>query len=83
MICDKVYRFRADESRIDPRFLAYTLNTPRIMDEIEFMKTGISDSGLNLTHTKFQGLVIRVAPLKEQKEIVRRVEAHFKLADVI
>jgi restriction endonuclease S subunit len=53
------------------------------MDEIEFYENGYFDSGLNLTHTKFQGLVIRVAPLKEQKEIVRRVEALFKLADVI
>ena len=38
------------------------------------MKTGGSDSGLNLTHTRFKKLIIPIPPLPEQQAIVAKIE---------
>jgi len=83
MICDKVYRFRANEERALSRFLALALNTPAMVEHLDTLKTGISDSGVNLTQSKFRELKLSLPPLPEQHEIVRRVEALFALADQI
>jgi type I restriction enzyme S subunit len=82
MICDKVYRVRVTDS-IDAKYLVYTLNSPAYLDEIEEMKTGISDSGLNLTQKKFISMKIPVPSKIEQQEIVSRVESLFALADAL
>jgi len=42
--------------------------------DIDRMKTGISDSGLNLTHDRFASLNVPVAPLNEQHRIVTKIE---------
>jgi type I restriction enzyme, S subunit len=47
------------------------------------MKTGISDSGVNLTQQKFLQMEITLPPLSEQQEIVRRVEKLFAFVDQI
>ena len=49
ILCDKVYRLRVNNQIVLPGFIEIQLNSPLIMQEIELMKTGISDSGLNLT----------------------------------
>lgn len=53
------------------------------MAEIEKMKTGISDSGMNLTQTKFKQLSLLWPFIEEQKEIVRLVDQYFVFADII
>ncbi|GAK20366.1 type I restriction-modification system, specificity subunit S [Vibrio sp. JCM 19052] len=53
------------------------------MAEIEKMKTGISDSGMNLTQTKFKQLSLLWPFVEEQKEIVRLVDQYFAFADTI
>jgi type I restriction enzyme S subunit len=83
MACDKVYRFRTDESLALPQYLELALNTPSTVEEIEKLKTGISDSGVNLTQEKFRALEISLPSLAEQHEIVLRVEALFELANTI
>jgi len=83
MICDKVYRFRVDERTIMPQFLVLALNTPAMTEHIDTLKTGISDSGVNLTQEKFLDLSIALPPVTEQQEIVRRVEALFRTADAL
>ena len=47
------------------------------------MKTGISESGVNLTQAGFVQLDLLLPPLPEQHEIVRRVEELFAYADQI
>lgn len=59
MVCDKVYRIRCREKAARPAYLELVLNTPQVQASIEKMKTGISDSGVNLT----QGGLRRVAIL--------------------
>ncbi len=83
MICDKVYRFRVRPLVASAEFINLVLNEPLALEGINSMKTGISDSGVNLTQDKFLDLQVRLPALDEQREIVRRVEALFKLADAI
>src|SRR5262249_14208424 len=60
MVCDTVYRFRCNESAIMPAYLELALNSPSILAEIDKRKSGISDSGVSLTHEKLYSLQIPV-----------------------
>jgi type I restriction enzyme S subunit len=73
MACDKVYRFRVDESVVFGEYVELVLNSPSCLRAIEEMKTGISDSGVNLTQSKFMNLMVPVAPMAEQGEILKRL----------
>ena len=81
MACDKVYRFRISVAVAKAEFMELILNSPKMIEEIDTLKTGISDSGVNLTQEKFRALEFELPPLAEQQEIVRRVEGLFALAD--
>jgi type I restriction enzyme S subunit len=74
MMSGKMYRFRVPEEQVDPRFVEAYLQTTTARDEIDLMKTGGSDSGLNLTHNRFRTLHIPLAPLNEQRRIVEAYE---------
>lgn len=81
ILCDKAYRFHAIEKHAVSDFIELILNAPKMLMELENIKTGISDSGLNLTQTKFLSLPITMPPIDEQKEIVKRVRSYFEIAD--
>lgn len=83
MICDKVYRLRVNKKIIKSEFLEIILNSPQILAVIEIMKTGISDSGLNLTQTKFKSIEFNLPAIEEQTEIVKRVEDLFSKVNII
>lgn len=80
MMSGKMYRFRADD-RLDPRFLELWLLSPDAQRQIDAMKTGISDSGLNLTHGRFTRLPVPVPPLAEQQRIADLLEDHLSRLD--
>jgi type I restriction enzyme, S subunit len=75
MLCDKAYRLRVKPSVADATFLTFMLNAPQSLEILERMKTGISDSGLNLTQAKFLDLHVPKLTLIEQKNVVRHIEA--------
>ena len=81
MLCDKAYRVRVDRSKVLPQMLNLLLNSPETLAVIDGMKTGISESGVNLTQAKFRELALSVPRIAEQAEIVRRVETLFAFAD--
>jgi type I restriction enzyme S subunit len=81
MLSGKIYRFRTDESRMDPRFLEYFLLSPATQNLLDQMKTGISDSGLNLTRARFLNLPVVVPPMLEQRRIVDLLEDHLSRLD--
>ncbi|AZU47890.1 TPA: restriction endonuclease subunit S [Aeromonas hydrophila] len=83
MICDKVYRIRTNVKHLLPQYLNWCLNSPTYLSYIEELKTGISESGMNMTQSKLNGLVINLPQVEEQTEIVRRVEQLFAYADSI
>jgi len=73
MICDKVYRLRVKEDVILPEYLEIVLNAPNVLSEIEKLKSGISDSGVNLTQTKFVQLKIPYPLIKDQNLLIQIV----------
>ena len=77
MMSGKMYRFRVDAARADARYVEAFLQTERARLAIDKMKTGSSDSGLNLTHDRFRQLSIPVGPLPEQRRIVAEIEKQF------
>lgn len=80
MLADKMYRLRSKVERARPDYLAMMLNTPQALAMIEEMKTGISDSGLNLTQEKFLSLPIPAVGLEVQTSAVAELSAAFARA---
>ena len=81
MISGKMYRFRFDEDSVLPKYIEAYLQSHRAWVDIDKMKTGVSDSGLNLTQDRFRRLKIPVAPVTEQRRIVVAIEEHFSRLD--
>lgn len=81
MMSGKMYRFRPNPEVMDARFLAYFIQSRNAQVAIDEMKTGISDSGLNLTHDRFATLAVPVSPLPEQRRIVAKIEEMFSELD--
>ena len=80
MVCDKVYRIKVKQDKILPEFLVMLLNSPRVLEELETLKTGISDSGLNLTQDRFLSMKVVVPSLETQRSILEDLEQ--KLSNV-
>jgi len=57
MICDKVYRIRVNQKLVYSSFLNWCFNSQKYLKEIEKLKTGSSESGMNMTQKKLKGLV--------------------------
>jgi type I restriction enzyme S subunit len=66
---------------VDPRYLEGFLRAPEAQSAIDRMKTGINDSGLNLTHSRFLPLPVRLAPCREQVRIVEALDSYFSRLD--
>jgi type I restriction enzyme S subunit len=81
MLCDKAYRVRLEPKKATPGFIELVLNSPRFVDALDDMKSGISDSGLNLTQKRFAELLIPLPTLAEQHQIVAEVEARATAID--
>jgi len=80
MVCDKAYRLQVHKEKILPQYLVMLLNTSEVLNELEKLKSGISDSGLNLTQDKFLTLKIMVPSLAYQQYILDDIDA--KLSEV-
>lgn len=77
MISGKMYRFRFDTDFVVPEYIEAYLQSHRAWTDIDEMKTGVSDSGLNLTQNRFRRLKVPLAPVAEQQRIVTAIEGHF------
>lgn len=81
MISGKMYRFRADANDILPGYLTLFLRSSDAQAAINEMKTGSSESGLNLTKDRFKQLPIRFGSIAEQKKIIVKVDELMVLCD--
>ncbi|RTE89469.1 restriction endonuclease subunit S [Bradyrhizobium sp. LVM 105] len=82
MLCDTVYRFRCNEDLILPEYLELALNSPRVVEEINSRKSGISESGISLNHGKLESLPVPVPFNKHHQEfIVSQVRERLSLID--
>jgi type I restriction enzyme S subunit len=75
MISGKMYRMRANEEVAHSRYIEAALRATATQERLDAMKTGMSESGMNLTHARFARLQIPVAPLPEQKRIADKLDA--------
>ena len=82
MMSGKMYRFRPNPLVLNPHFLSNFIRSGDTQMRIDAMKTGINDSGLNLTHSRFGKLQIVIPPLNEQNRIVEKVEELFTEIDM-
>ncbi|HZG70225.1 MAG TPA: restriction endonuclease subunit S, partial [Chondromyces sp.] len=73
--CDKVYRIRINTKVALPEYIELLLNSPVYSREIERMKTGINDSGVNLTQKGFVNILIPIPSLEEQQQIIQEIES--------
>ena len=83
MISGKMYRFRFDADSVLPEYIEAYLQSHSAWTDIDEMKTGVSDSGLNLTQNRFRRLKIPLAPVAEQKRIITAIEEHFFRLDAV
>jgi restriction endonuclease S subunit len=79
MVCDTVYRFRCDESKVQPEYLEIALNAPKVVDAIDRHKAGISESGVSLTHDKLGSVLIPLPSREAQAAIVAEVDRHLSI----
>jgi type I restriction enzyme S subunit len=63
------------------RYLYHSLSCPEVQSQIESVTSGANQPLFNLADLR--QLTVPLPPLAEQQEIVRRVEALFRLADAI
>ena len=80
MISGKMYKMRASP-QVLPAFAEAWLLTSEAQNAVDRMKTGGSDSGLNLTQGRFLRLPFLLAPLPEQRRIVAKIESLFARLD--
>ena len=73
-ISGKMYRFRPNQNIVDGGFLLGVLRSPELQIAIDQIKTGGSESGLNLTQDRFKSLSLPIPPLPEQLRIVRKLD---------
>ena len=83
MISGKMYRLRFDADSVLPEYVEAYLQSHRAWTDIDEMKTGVSDSGLNVTQDRFRRLVIPLAPLPEQERIATAIEEHLSRLDAV
>ncbi len=81
LLSGKMYRFRVLAELVDATYMEGFLRSKESQEKIDRMKTGISDSGLNLTHDRFLRLTIPLPPLNEQRRIVAKIEELFSDLD--
>ena len=79
MVCDTVYRFRCDASKVVPEYLELALNAPSIVRAIDAQKAGINESGVSLTHDKLGSVLIPVPPIRDQRAIVAEVDRRLSI----
>lgn len=78
--CDKAYRVVLNRDMIDAQYFEYVINSPTCIKKLDELKTGISDSGVNLTQSRFYDLQIPFPPLTEQQRIVQEIESRLSQA---
>jgi len=79
MMCDKVYRLRCKLDIVTPEYLELVLNAPQIIELLDELKTGISDSGVNLTQGRFVAMKLPLPSIPIQQAIVDETERRISI----
>ena len=77
----KMYRFRAQQALIASEYLVLFLRSADTQAAMDAMKTGSSESGMNLTQDRFRTLHVTFGSLDEQRKIIATVHELMALCD--
>lgn len=77
---DKVYRIRFDAS-VEPEFFVMVMNAPEMVRALDVIKSGGSESGLNLTQERLKSLSINLWDRQTQRAVVAEVKRKFTRID--
>lgn len=77
---DKIYRIRLDKS-VEPEFFAMMMNAPEMVRALDAIKSGGSESGLNLTQDRLKSLAINIWDRPTQVEVVADIKRQFAKID--
>lgn len=80
MFSDKVYRIRLDQS-VEPEFFVMVMNAPEMVRALDAIKSGGSESGLNLTQDRLKSLEITLWDRTTQVEVVAEIKRQFDKID--
>ena len=83
MMCDKVYRLRCKLEVVIPEYMELVLNAPQTVELLDELKTGISDSGVNLTQGRFLAMELPLPSISIQREIVAETERKISILSEI
>lgn len=83
MISGKMYRMRFNEKYIHPKYIEACLRSDSVRREIDSRKTGMSESGLNLTQERFLSVPLILCPYSEQTRIVKKLDELLAQVDTI
>jgi type I restriction enzyme, S subunit len=81
MMSGKMYRFRGVAPFMNNKYIMFFLLSHDAQRAIDEIKTGINDSGLNLTHDRFKQLEFSLPPSNLQTRIVAKIEHLFSELD--
>jgi type I restriction enzyme S subunit len=82
IITKHVYRITADHNAVNPYYLMQCIRgCPAVLAQIQGETQGVTRPGINGAILK--RVNIPLPPITEQHEIMRRVEAMFKLGDAV
>jgi type I restriction enzyme S subunit len=80
-LAQRLLLLRGKKDLLEGSFLAYSLQSPSVRRSIEIRATGTTVLGI--AYKRFRYVRLPVAPVPEQREIVRRVHEFFAVADAI
>lgn len=75
MLSGKMYRMRFDETKVYPKYIESYLRTQEAQKQIDQRKTGMSESGLNLTQQRFLSVPVVMCPFDEQQRIADKLDS--------
>jgi type I restriction enzyme S subunit len=74
LLCDKLYRIRLDNRKVNHRFVSLWLQTSAVRSQIELEATGASDSMQNVGQDTVRGLPIPLTTLEQQESFVKQCD---------
>ena len=81
ILSDKTIRMSHNKGFISSSFMQYALSNPIIKKLMENNMTGMADSQVNISQDNMKNFISILAPIEEQKEIVKKIEILFKICD--
>ncbi|MGH3644335.1 MAG: hypothetical protein ACRDUX_35555 [Mycobacterium sp.] len=79
LLCDKLFRFRAQPNKSEARFLVLAIRGRRSRAQIECSTNGASDSMQNIGQAVLRNLQLALPPIDEQRRVVAFADAETTL----